>query len=112
MSKTYVIADLHGRADLLDLALEAIRQRAAAVSGEKSTVITLGDYIDRGPQSRQVIECLMSVQVIHGPLICLKGNHEDIMWQTIRKPLSPQWWFSNGGAATLTSYGGQARRYL
>ena len=38
-------------------------------------------------------------------LICLKGNHEDIMWQTCRKLPSPSWWLSNGGGATLISYG-------
>ncbi len=50
MSKTYAIADLHGRLDLLEMALARIADHADL----PSTVVTLGDYVDRGPDSRQV----------------------------------------------------------
>jgi serine/threonine protein phosphatase 1 len=79
MSKTYAIADLHGRLDLLEIALGKIADHADL----PGTVVTLGDYVDRGPHSRQVIERLMGGLGREGwRLICLKGNHEDIMWQT------------------------------
>ena len=55
MSKTYAIADLHGRFDLLEMALAKIADHAEL----PATVVTLGDYVDRGPDSRQVIERLM-----------------------------------------------------
>ena len=76
MSKTYAIADLHGRLDLLEMALARITERAKL----PATLVTLGDYIDRGPDSRQIIERLMGGLGRNGwRLICLKGNHEDIM---------------------------------
>jgi serine/threonine protein phosphatase 1 len=103
MSKTYAIADLHGRFDLLEMALATIADHA----DRPATVVTLGDYVDRGPESRQVIERLMG-GLAHEAwrLICLKGNHEDIMWQTCRGIVPDcAWWLTNGGGATLTSYG-------
>jgi serine/threonine protein phosphatase 1 len=104
MSKTYAIADLHGRYDLFEKPFNAIFDR-----GERDAkIITLGDYIDRGPESCMLIEILRTAQGLSsGKMICLKGNHEDIMWQTCRKLPSANWWLSNGGAATLMSYGQQ-----
>ena len=103
MSKTYAIADLHGRFDLLEMALAKIADHAEL----PATLVTLGDYVDRGPDSRQVIEHLMKGLDDKGwRLICLKGNHEDIMWQTCRGIVpNCDWWLANGGGATLISYG-------
>ncbi len=72
-----------------------------------ATVVTLGDYVDRGPDSRRIIEKLMGGLGHEGwRMICLKGNHEDIMWQTCLG-IVPEcdWWLTNGGGATLISYG-------
>ncbi len=100
MSKTYVVADLHGRFDLLEMALAQIGEHAEI----PATLVTLGDYVDRGPDSRKVIERLMAGLGHDGwRLICLKGNHEDIMWQTCRKLRDVDWWLTNGGGATLIS---------
>jgi serine/threonine protein phosphatase 1 len=103
MSKTYAIADLHGRFDLLEMALAKIADHAEL----PATLVTLGDYVDRGPDSRQVIEHLMKGLDDKGwRLICLKGNHEDIMWQTCRGIVpNCDWWLTNRGGATLISYG-------
>jgi serine/threonine protein phosphatase 1 len=102
MTKTYVIADLHGRFDLLGKALETIYSRG----GINDTIVTLGDYVDRGPDSFRIISELIDIQsAANGHLICLKGNHEEMMLETIRKPLDPGWWLSNGGNMTLISYG-------
>jgi serine/threonine protein phosphatase 1 len=96
MSKTYTIADLHGRFDLLEMALAKIAVHAEL----PATLVTLGDYVDRGPDGRQVIERQGR------RLICLKGNHEDIMWQTCRGIVPDcAWWLTNGGGTTLLSYG-------
>ena len=102
MSLTYAIADLHGRFDLPTAAFDAIVKHAAERSFK---IITLGDYVDRGPQSRQIIDHLMAAQEMGVSLICLKGNHEDMMVETLRKPLHPNWWIDNGGGQTLISYG-------
>ena len=55
MSLTYTIPDIHGRIDLLELAIDKIVEHSA---GERATIVTLGDYVDHGPSSRQVIERL------------------------------------------------------
>lgn len=103
MGKTFAIADLHGRFDLLTKAIERIESGNPA--GGK--VVFLGDYVDRGPESAQIIERLMG-----GPddpsrwkWVCLKGNHEDMMVSTLGGP-DEAWWLGNGGTATLASYNG------
>jgi serine/threonine protein phosphatase 1 len=102
VSFTYAIADLHGRHDLLVKAEQAIVRYAGGAGG---IIVTLGDYVDRGPESRQIVERLMLPVASPFYRICLKGNHEDMMVETLRKPLQPFWWIANGGAATLISYG-------
>ena len=104
--KYYAIADLHGRYDLLQKALIKIHEHAGDTEHK---VITLGDYIDRGPESRQVIEHLM---LCGNQIICLKGNHEDMMVQSIVTPLEPDWWVGNGGGSTLLSYGHPDVKYM
>jgi serine/threonine protein phosphatase 1 len=105
VSLTYAIADLHGRFDLLQRAEEAIAAHRPPMMN--CTIVYLGDYVDRGPQSAQIIEWMMAHQEWNNFVgrIFLKGNHEDIMLQTIRKPLHPDWWIGNGGGRTLISYG-------
>ncbi len=101
-SLTYVIPDLHGRFDLLTAAVARIVAHAA---GQAATVVTLGDYIDRGPDSSRVIERLMGWQSENLRLVALKGNHEEMMWQTCTEALDAGWWVGNGGDQTLLSYG-------
>lgn len=102
MSFTYAIADLHGRFDLLSAALAKIEEHATG----PYTIICLGDYVDRGPQSRQIIEHLIAGSTKPGQtLICLKGNHEAMMVQCCREPRNIGWWLGNGGGSTLMSYG-------
>lgn len=98
----YAIADIHGRFDLLDKALTAISNDAIDNNILNYTIITLGDYIDRGPQSKDVIDTLMNHDSDH--FICLQGNHEAMMVDTITKPLDSRWWTNNGGYATIKSY--------
>jgi diadenosine tetraphosphatase ApaH/serine/threonine PP2A family protein phosphatase len=99
-SKTYVVPDLHGRFDLLETALARIE---AAPPGR---VVFTGDYIDRGPQSREVLERLIAGPQLAGwRWICLKGNHEDMLIQASADPRKLRWWLDNGGDATLISYG-------
>ena len=100
---TYAIADLHGSFDLLERALSTIERHGA--SARRRTVVFLGDYIDRGPQSRQIIERLTAGPPSGWKWICLRGNHEGIMLQTLANELKLDWWLDNGGAQTLTSYG-------
>jgi serine/threonine protein phosphatase 1 len=105
MSRTYVIADLHGRFDLLCRTLDLIHADAGDLGG---TLIVLGDFVDRGPQSRNIIDLLMT-----GPSrpnwewIALQGNHEAMMLEALSAPNANlmRWWVGNGGGQTLQSYG-------
>ena len=65
MTLTYAIPDIHGRLDLFDAAIDAIENHA---TGQCATIVTLGDYIDRGPDSRRVIERLMNWRSINASL--------------------------------------------
>lgn len=95
------MGDLHGRFDLLEMALAAIH--AYAPSG---TLIFLGDHVDRGPRSRQVIERLMAGPAQGWRWVCLKGNHEGVMAHAMYEPRSAmRFWLGIGGSATLGSYG-------
>lgn len=103
--KYFVIADLHGRYDLLDEARMRIKQETYNLAENDFKVIALGDYIDRGPQSKQVIESLMETQRLFPYMICLQGNHEAMAIESITHNLHPDWWVGNGGDATFKSYG-------
>lgn len=104
MSLTYVIPDLHGRLDLLERAIHKIARHAA---GKTSTVVTLGDYIDRGPDSRGVIDRLIGWRSDTLRLVALKGNHEAMMSEVCHRLAELDWWIRNGGDQTLKSYGSQ-----
>jgi serine/threonine protein phosphatase 1 len=103
MSLTYVIPDIHGRDDLLSEALAAINARAADGAG---TIVAIGDYVDKGPQSRQVIERLLPGVAEGWKLIALKGNHDAMMVDALRNPSKMASWLAKGGDAALASYGG------
>ena len=103
MSLTYVIPDIHGRDDLLSEALADISARSAGVA---ATIVTIGDYVDKGPQSRRVIERLLSGVAEGWNLVALKGNHDAMMAQALRDPSKMASWIEKGGDASLASYGG------
>jgi calcineurin-like phosphoesterase family protein len=102
MSLTYAIPDLHGRLDLLESAIAKIIEHSV---GKRATVVTLGDYVDYGPSSRQVIEFLMAWRSDKLSMVNLKGNHEAMMWKACNNPADLDWWLKNGGDKTLASYG-------
>ena len=103
MSLTYVIPDIHGRDDLLSRALTKI---AAHAGGEAGIIVMIGDYVDKGPDSRQVIDRLLSGVADGWRLIALKGNHDAMMVQALRNPAKMASWLEKGGDAALASYGG------
>ncbi len=99
----YVIGDIHGRLDLLDRLIEAI-YRDAGARGTGSLTVTVGDYIDRGPDSRGVIGRLMA-NPFPGRYVALKGNHEAIMESFLADPHVGTHWQHLGGLETLRSFG-------
>ncbi|GAB4287494.1 MAG: hypothetical protein Kow0058_07160 [Roseovarius sp.] len=96
------IGDVHGRADLL----LGIDRRLEAEYADWP-VVFLGDYIDRGEQSREVLELLMSVAPGgNPPVICLMGNHERMLLDFLDDPENrARRWLRNGGLQTLASFG-------
>lgn len=103
MGLTYVIPDLHGRCDLLNEALAGI---AARSGGDAGVIVTIGDYVDKGPQSRQVLDRLSSGVADGWSLVALKGNHDAMMAEALRDPSKMASWIEEGGDAALASYGG------
>jgi len=107
--RIYAIGDVHGRLDLLQRAIGAIRRDIAA-RGPAALTVTIGDYVDRGPQSRGVLDCLLG-NPFPTPYVALKGNHEDMMEAFLADPAAGPQWFDNGGEETLQSYGIRLRGY-
>ena len=102
-TRIYAIGDLHGRLDLLDDMHALIRDDAHSAEARRTVVVYLGDYIDRGPQSRELIDRLLSQPVPEFETIYLRGNHEDIMMGFLDFGTRGTPWFRHGGRATLKS---------
>jgi len=102
MSFTYVIPDIHGRDDLLRRGLADI---SAHNGGEGGVIVAIGDYVDKGPQSREVVERLRP-GIAGWNLVALKGNHDAMMVQGLRDPAKFAFWMDKGGESALKSYGG------
>jgi serine/threonine protein phosphatase 1 len=102
----YVIADMHGCYDLARQMEAAILSDIAAEGYKKPVICCVGDYIDRGPHSANVIEWLVNSPFDGLPCVCLKGNHEDWMLSFLAAPNEIGIdWLLNGGADTIESYG-------
>jgi serine/threonine protein phosphatase 1 len=102
----YAVGDIHGRLDLLDAILGQIETDAARGShAERRTLVFLGDYVDRGPDSRGVVERLIGGLPGGFETHFLKGNHEAILLDFLAKPWTLEHWLVNGGEATMRSYG-------
>lgn len=103
--RIYAVGDIHGRLDLLDRLLAAIEADAAGAAA-RVTLLFIGDYVDRGPQSREVIERLIMLGRSARETVFLKGNHEDALLQFLDAP-AETWgdWRRFGGLETLMSYG-------
>ncbi len=106
--RIYAVGDIHGRADLLDRLLGIIGNDLDRhpPAGRVITVF-LGDYVDRGPASRGVIDRLISLQERGGDVVLLKGNHEVLFERFLKSENDDDenYLYVNGGMATLSSYG-------
>ncbi len=100
----YAVGDVHGRLDLLEALEERIVDHAGG-SGEDLWVVLLGDMVDRGPASAQVIEHVMKPPRSGFRRLCLSGNHEEGMLAAFESPEGFAWWCRYGGLETLASYG-------
>lgn len=107
----YAVGDIHGRRDLLD---ELLAEIAADAEGHPEdggrSLVFLGDYIDRGPESPQVIEALLQFDWPGFTPVFLMGNHEDSMLEFLDGDSNGVAWLTYGGLETLISYGVAVRR--
>jgi serine/threonine protein phosphatase 1 len=102
--RLYAIGDVHGRADLLSALFQRIDVSLRVSPVEQAVQVLLGDYIDRGPNSREVIDALIARQQQH-LMVYLKGNHESYVCQLMSDPTVLSEWSQAGGINTLLSYG-------
>ncbi|MGH7008739.1 MAG: metallophosphoesterase family protein [Stellaceae bacterium] len=104
-SRIYAIGDVHGRLDLLTRLHALITADAADAPVQRRVIVYLGDYIDRGPDSRGVVGLLLQPPLPGFESIHLLGNHEDYMLQFLEHAEVGPHWCAYGGLATLASYG-------
>lgn len=103
--RAYAVGDIHGRSHLLARMLEAIALDVADNPPAQVVEVFLGDYIDRGLHSREVIDLLLSPPPQGHERICLMGNHEEALLNFLNQPSTLRSWGNVGGYATLQSYG-------
>jgi serine/threonine protein phosphatase 1 len=102
--RIYAIGDVHGRADLLDRVFTRIDAHIAAHPAVRPVQVLIGDYIDRGPNSREVLDQLIR-RAETNEVVLLKGNHETFVPEFLHNPAMLQSWSKMGGLETLMSYG-------
>lgn len=96
--RTLAIGDIHGCSIAFHTLLEAI------APGQGDTIVLLGDLIDRGPSSSSVIATAIGLTA-HCEVVCILGDHEELMLNAIEDNSALPRWLGNGGAETLQSYG-------
>ncbi len=105
----YAVGDVHGRLDLLTPLLHDIFEDAlSSRPAEPPLLVMLGDYVDRGPESKGVVDLLLQMQGdARFETRTLKGNHEEALLRFLDDAAFGPTWLDNGGGATLASYGVQ-----
>jgi serine/threonine protein phosphatase 1 len=103
-SAIYAIGDVHGcYVELLEAECRILRD--ASLRDGRKLIVMLGDYVDRGPSSKRVIDHLMKPLTPQIERVSLCGNHDDAFCDFIEDPSAGRGWLNFGAAATLYSYG-------
>lgn len=97
--RVLAIGDIHGSGTALNFLLDAVKYTP------QDTIVVLGDLIDRGPDSRSVLSRLMQLAT-EVTLVTIRGNHEEMLLQSVERGTPRMLWISAGAKATLDSYGG------
>jgi serine/threonine protein phosphatase 1 len=103
-TRIYAVGDIHGRADLLIETITRIEDDLRRRPVQHAVEVYLGDYIDRGPDSKTVID-LLAIRLVENRAVCLRGNHEAMLQDFLRNPTCFRHWQQLGGMQTLASYG-------
>lgn len=105
--QTYIIGDIHGRADLLELMLELIDAHIGGTAAQNPQLVFVGDYIDLGPDSAVVLSRMRELQEsFPDNVTCLMGSHERMLLDFLADPATrgPRW-MRSGAVETLRSFG-------
>lgn len=102
--RVYAVGDIHGRLDLLEELLSRVDADLAQRPVTRPIFVFLGDYIDRGPSSRETIDRLLQRSELN-ECVFLRGNHEQLAVNCLHNPRVINQWLRLGGAETLASYG-------
>lgn len=108
-TRVYVVGDVHGCLDLLNRLLDKISQNAASAPSNR-VLVFVGDYVDRGPNSSGVVECLLSLRDGFKSHFLL-GNHDQALLDFLKDPLFYRVWKTYGAQETLLSYGVKPPRF-
>ena len=104
--RIYAIGDVHGEFELFCEILDKIAKDNRSLSDAQTVIVLLGDMIDRGPKSRQVLELLQRFHTTASGFVVLLGDHEEMMLASARGIEAAQrLWMKKGGRQTLESYG-------
>jgi serine/threonine protein phosphatase 1 len=104
-TRVYAIGDVHGRLDLLRDLHQQIRDHGREYPVDRRVVVHIGDYIDRGYQSRQTIDYLLDSPLAGFDMVYLQGNHERTLLEFLEDLSVGPSWLRYGGRETLFSYG-------
>jgi Calcineurin-like phosphoesterase len=102
-TRIYVIGDIHGRSDLLDRMVDHISRDLDASPISDCMTVTLGDYMDRGPDSRGVLDRLVR-NPFPTDFVALKGNHEALFQMFLNDPSVVEHWRAARGFAKPNQY--------
>jgi len=103
--RVYAIGDIHGQLGLLRTLHQKIKRDIEANTPEECILVYIGDYVDRGPDSKGVISALIRGAPFQAETHYLKGNHEDALLTFLEDPPFLRLWRDYGGLETLASYG-------
>ncbi len=103
--RIYAIGDIHGRLDLLEAMHERIREDIAEKNPDDWRIVFVGDYGDRGPDTRGVIDHLVSARADDARVICLRGNHDESFLNFLGVGDRIRLFERYGGFETAASYG-------
>jgi len=110
--RVYAVGDIHGRADLLEEILRLIGEDSESRTPARTHLIFLGDLVDRGPESRAVIERLLALRNSGAETRFLLGNHDEVFLKAASGDAKAMRFFTKiGGKETILSYGVTNREY-
>ena len=106
MGRLYAIGDVHGCAQTLDALLSELDVDAGGSLGPDDTVVFVGDYVDRGPDSPGVLDRMIELEASEGgaEYVFLRGNHDQMMLEYAEGGGDTELWWVNGGRTTLAAY--------